>query len=286
MMKIKHIKQTNALTNQVISEKKNKIIMVNNQPLLRTDYEKNEDGLEKWFTYDNLGNKILEKWSNGFEETQHFDERGNRIHLKKSNNYEEWAIYNDNNQLIERKYFITGEEFFDFFEYDDQNRLLKEDNRYQTLIFSYNTSNEPSSIQTVDKESLETERKWFTYNENNLLIETKNSNNDVQNYVYDNRGNLLKYTTSYGSIDVYEYDENNNEIYFKSYDNDVEEWRTYNQNNELIHFKNNFNDETWMEYDQKGNHILTKNSDGLWISMKYNENNDLIYFESNEGMKE
>ncbi len=102
--------------------------------------------------------------------------------------------------------------------------------------------------------------RFFSYDNNNNLLSSENSNGLSIYFSYDNNNNLLSSKNSDGFSISYSYDNNNN----------------------LLSSKNSKNYSKSFSYDDNDNLISTIDSDDVSLSYSYDKNNNLILLSTNK----
>lgn len=212
-------------------------------------------GEKSYWTYDD----------NGVVQTYTYDDGWN--------NYKITYIYNDKNQLIEKKY--EGKEkngSVYFADYDENGNAAYIEDEFNlsggTKLFEYDDNSNITYMWYDDNEY------YYEYDDHNNKILTKNADEDIiekYNYEYDENGKIVFYEKKsydyYGDERVvikYEYDDNGNILCDYNYDKSINDTYEYDDNNRLIkmtsesdyytyvyYYEYKFNDDGSVQYRYK-----------------------------------
>lgn len=237
-----------------------------------------------FFSYSKIVNKAAYRKTTsgttvlmGLESKYKYDKNGNQIYLYEEG-YEEFNKYDSENHLIYSK-TQTSEVFYTY-----ENGLLVEEkfNDGDFGKYEYDKNGNEILYQTQDGYT-----EWSTYDENNNLISSIDTNDFLCEFKYDEKNRVI-WESYNGRIVTYDYDERGNCTMKAS--PEVFETMDYNFENKLIKKTVKHSDYTEVtediKYDNNGNQIYWTysiyNNDGVELHSdekfrKYDKYNNLIY---------
>lgn len=200
-------------------------------------------------------------------------------------------VYDDKNRVIRYTNFLNQNYFYMYDEDDHVIRIISNNADIQYIykdgLLSAELSNAIDAAFSYDINGVAIPlfngkyRKDYIYDDNKLLIMTKDTNEEIHEYEYDSNNNLIKETIISSDstiINTYEYDNNNNVI--KSIENDKVSEFEYDGNNNVVKsiidgvVRN-------ITYDQNNNKILDEIEGINKISYEYDSDNRVIKKSSN-----
>lgn len=124
-----------------------------------------------------------------------------------------------------------------------------------------------------------------SYDENDNLIYTKDSNGLETWYEYDSDGNEIHCKQSDGFESWCEYDNHSRLIHETTLDDDsLETWYEYDINGNIYDYDSN-GIECWIKCDRDGNEIYEKWSDGIKVWSEYDNNRKIIHRKGTDGIE-
>ncbi|MBR5934182.1 MAG: hypothetical protein IK002_09370 [Treponema sp.] len=225
---------------------------------------KRYDGHEKWFKYDERGNKIYYKFSFGSDDDGH----------------EECWEYNQQGKLI---YYKNIRESYDIkYFYDSYGNETEEiDSRGYEKKYEYEYDENGKIIHEIYNNTFET---WYNYDSSGKLIYKKESSGKEYWYEYDSKGNLVHIKGSREDEHWWTYDANGYLIYEEA--RNFRRWYDYDTDGHVVYEKDGSGGEDWYKYDQAGNKIYhrLKNSyfefEEIW---GYDEHGKENYYRNSSG---
>lgn len=198
------------------------------------DIEVEDDAIiHKWFKYDE-NDKVEYVWTNSgdliiFEH----DEDGNLIH-RSDRNIKEWFVYDENGNCIKyhndadysitRRYDENGFEtdtidsdgIFTSFEYNENGDIISEKINDKII-----TSWKYNAHGNLIEKNTELNKIEYMYNDGKIFKEVYTSpaveKESVVNLTYDDNDRIIKSVDSNGNVQELEYNESGNLSYIKSY---------------------------------------------------------------------
>lgn len=248
--------------------------------------EINDKGQVKTYFYDNLGRIIRVNDFNHLECFYEYDILGNKI--KEVDAYGNVIIYeyDKNNRLIKQKssineilfsYDYNGNLVFKsenglefFYEYDSRNNLVKETNPLGN--FKTKSYYDGKLVQETD---FQENRVIYSHNEKGLVIKETYENGLFKTYEYDKTSNLSQEVDTNGNSIKYVYDGNDNIIQrIDSYGNPTT--YEYDKLNRIISITSPLGIKTGFVYDQNDNIITKTLSDRVIEEYTYDKYSNLI----------
>lgn len=205
--------------------------------------EKDCNGNEALFEYDNKGNLITETHygEQNFQYEYKYDDKGN-------------CIYSKNNK---------GEESYREFKYNDDGKKIYEKNQFgKVTIYKYNDRGLLISEHYDDGTSC-----LYQYDDDDRIVYINNAGWERW-YVFDESGNEVYCKTK------------NDPLYSHSF---IPLSSLFSSLFSSKPLKGPGDSESWSKYDKNGNLIYCINSDGNEHFYKYDSNGNLIYYKNHKG---
>jgi RHS repeat-associated core domain len=267
-------------------------------------YEKDEVGIETWYSYDNtmmasqtdaLGNKIQFKHDQigrriSYEDqignitNYKYDERGLLIEIQ-TPEYSTSRSYNGDGELVIES---DGNGNKRVYEYDKWSRLIKESHAYGSKEYSYDEKGNINKI--IDELGNETTQE---YNENNQLIASINAVQEKTEYKYNELGQIIETIYPDGGVSEKRYNEegllleeiiigektsyqydNKKRVIEKEFPDGRIETYQYDEYGQVVLIKSNYGDTIINSY--AGRLLISQEINGRETSYEYDEIGQLI----------